>query len=80
VRSKYKSRFNKISIFKNIKIRKRYSQGKHKEFMKDKILKWWNKNWSNWEFVYHLHTYNSESWKKAPKNKHLIFKRVSNDG
>lgn len=48
--------------------------------MKDKILKWWNKNWSNWEFVYHLHTYNSESWKKAPKNKHLIFKRVSNDG
>jgi hypothetical protein len=41
--------------------------------MRDAILKWWNREWSNWEQdreYFNWHTYSS----------YIVLKRTSNDG
>jgi len=42
--------------------------------MKDKILKWWNRKWNNWEFVETI-----KNGKNCPDIV-KVYKRTSNDG
>jgi hypothetical protein len=44
--------------------------------MKDTILKWWNREWSNWELDSQGQTY----YTLADKGYYIILKRTSNDG
>ena len=48
--------------------------------MYDKILKWWNRKWSNWELVdENCKVFNDDS-SKRPWQVYDRLKRVSNDG
>jgi hypothetical protein len=44
--------------------------------MKDTILKWWNREWSNWELDSQGQTFHT----LADKGYYIILKRTSNDG
>jgi hypothetical protein len=41
--------------------------------MKDKIKKWWNRDWSNWEVI-------KEDFIWADFKNYIVLKRVSNHG
>ncbi len=44
--------------------------------MKNLILKWWNREWSNWELYHEAQDY----FTTANKNYYVVLKRTSNDG
>ena len=44
--------------------------------MKDTILKWWNRKWSNWE----LDSVGQKYYTLSPKGHYIVLKRTSNDG
>lgn len=44
--------------------------------MKDTILKWWNRKWSNWE----QDSVGQKYYTLSPKEHYIILKRTSNDG
>ena len=44
--------------------------------MKDLILKWWNREWSNWELDHNGQDY----FTLSNKNYYIVLKRTSNDG
>lgn len=46
--------------------------------MKDLILKWWNRKWSDWEFDQYVNTYYEGL--KLPTSRHKLLTRKSNDG
>ena len=47
--------------------------------MKDTILRWWNRTWSNWSLYKIIDTYTNEV-SRMPICKHQILVRKSNDG
>lgn len=47
--------------------------------MKDLILKWWNREWSNWEHCEERRIYLTQNCDR-PHTIYDIYKRVSNDG
>ncbi len=50
--------------------------------MKDLIIKWWNRKWSNWEYQETIRIYGS-AWDKAyglPNSVYELYKSTSNDG
>lgn len=44
--------------------------------MKDLILKWWNRKWSNWELDHESQNY----YTLADKEYYIVLKRFSSDG
>lgn len=48
--------------------------------MYDKILKWWNRKWSNWELVDENCKVFADDQAKRPIEVYDRLKRVSNDG
>lgn len=47
--------------------------------MKDLILKWWFRRWSDWEFDGESHVYDND-YSKRPCARYHIYKSTSNDG
>lgn len=47
--------------------------------MYDKLEKWWNRKWSNWEFFETMNVWGAEGG-KYPIQIYHIYKRTSNDG
>jgi hypothetical protein len=47
--------------------------------MKNKILKWWNREWSNWTFEIENRVYNTGE-STRPIECYEVYKRTSNDG
>lgn len=47
--------------------------------MYDKLVKWWNRTWSNWEFYETIKVYGTGR-NTYPVEIYDIYKRTSNDG
>jgi hypothetical protein len=62
---------NVVSVKKN-----GFNNLKTNKIMKDKIKKWWNREWSNWEEFDTTDTYIGSKLKGS----NLILKRLSSDG
>lgn len=48
--------------------------------MLDIIKKWWNRKWSDWEFIRYIYSYDSVLPGARPYKATALFKSTSNDG